>query len=206
MHSLLLLITDAGDLMVTAPLALGLMLLLWRAGAPRTALAMAAGLGVCFALLAVSKLVFVACGNYWMAGIRSPSGHTGMSTYVYGSYALVLATLLGPRRVPAIAVAAGLLVAAIGASRLFLHCHTPSEVLVGLLFGANALLVFAWFYRAPPRPEQLRPTWLLGLLALVMLMLHGQHAGAEGVLYRVALALRDHYGVCLGPPHPVAWF
>ncbi len=197
MHTVLQLITDLGDLMVTVPLALGLMLLLWRAGAPRTALAMGSGLALTLGLLALLKLTFVACGEHWAAGIRSPSGNTGMSTYVYGSYALVLATLLGPRRIPAIAIGTGLLIAAIGGSRLALHCHTPIEVLAGLLVGANALLVFAWFYKAPPNPADLRATWMLGVLGLVLVTLHGRHAGAEGLLYRFAYHLRGHYGICL---------
>ena len=41
---------------------------------------------------------------------------------------------------------------------------------------------------------------------VLVLTFHGHHAGAEGLLYQWAYALREHYGVCVGPAHPLALF
>lgn len=200
MLALFRLITDAGDLLVTGPLVLGLFALLWLAQARRAALGLAAGLAVCVGLLLVLKLLLLTCGAAWSADIRSPSGHTGVSTYIYGSYAIVLGRLLGPVRTPLIALPCVLWIAAIGVSRIVLHAHTPIEVLVGLLIGANALLLFARACTPPPDLRRLRPRWMLALLAGVMLSLHGHRAGAEGLLAGFSATLQQRYGLCTAPP------
>lgn len=204
MHTFYRLITDTGDLIVTFPLALTLIVMLTATGARRSALAMAGGLLLCFGTLGLLKLVFVACGDDWHAGLRSPSGHTGMSTYVYGCYALVLAHLLGRRRAPLILVALALVVVGIGGSRLALHNHTPIEVAVGLLVGINSLLVFARYQRLASERGRLQPWWLFSALLFALLFLHGNHAQAEGLLYRLARTLRNDYGVCMVPIQAVA--
>jgi hypothetical protein len=39
----------------------------------------------------ILKVSFLTCGSDWQAGILSPSGHTGISTTVYGALAIVSA-------------------------------------------------------------------------------------------------------------------
>jgi membrane-associated phospholipid phosphatase len=212
MHELLQLITDTGDLMVTSALTLGLFVLLWRADDRRAALGLAFSFAACLGIMTALKVIFVSCGEYWHAGIHSPSGHTSVSTVVYGALALVtdrIASKTG-RFHPA-AVLAALLVLAIGLSRILLHAHNPREVLVGLAVGLSCLALFAWTAQISARPLLVPPVWLLGLLVLVMLSAHGQHAEVEGLLQRWTLAARDRLGVCVRPappppgraPHPI---
>ncbi len=70
-----------------------------------------------------------------------PSGHALFATALYGSF-LIIATrgLSGWARLPWIILAV-LVVLAIGASRIFLGVHYPSDVLAGFLAGALCLMV-----------------------------------------------------------------
>ena len=201
MHQLLLLITDTGDLMVTSALTMGLFVLLWRADDRRAALGLAASFATCLTIMTVLKVIFVSCGDYWHTGIHSPSGHTSISTVVYGALALVTDRIAAKteRFHPAAALAA-LLVAAIGLSRILLHAHNPREVLIGLAVGLSCLALFAWTAQISARPLLVPPLWLLGLLVLVMFTAHGQHAEAEGLLQRWTLLARERLGVCVAPP------
>jgi len=75
-----------------------------------------------------------------------PSGHSLVSLAVYGSIALVLARRLRTRAQRAVLLSAvGLLVAAIGFSRLYLGVHFLTDVLAGFAAGAAwlALLYLA---------------------------------------------------------------
>lgn len=72
-------------------------------------------------------------------GFSFPSGHaTGsMLMGLLGAWMIIhwVLTRLGPRLV--VWAAAGVLVAAVGASRLYLGVHYPSDVLAGWLLGAG---------------------------------------------------------------------
>lgn len=200
MHALMTAITDAGDLMVTTPLALALLLLLWRAGARPQAWRLAVAWTACFGVLGVLKLVFTTCGEHWHAGLHSPSGHAGLSTLVYGSYALVLAALPGWRRPLPLGLAGGALIAAIGISRIVLHEHTPLEVLVGLLVGFNCLLLFASLPLTPVQAERVPVAALMALLVLVPAVLQGSRSQAEDLVVDSARRLHFTLGICQGPP------
>lgn len=76
------------------------------------------------------------------AGRAFPSGHTLAATVLFGSLVLVAAGLGAPR-VPWIAAACALVVAAVGFSRVYLGVHWLSDVLGGALLGA-VLLCCAW--------------------------------------------------------------
>jgi undecaprenyl-diphosphatase len=69
-----------------------------------------------------------------------PSGHSMSAIGVYGVVAAALIALYPRARRPVI-VAATLLVAAIGLSRVYLGVHWPSDVLGGLLGGVPPLVV-----------------------------------------------------------------
>jgi undecaprenyl-diphosphatase len=82
-------------------------------------------------------------------GASYPSGHALASAAVYGTAALLLATAAA-RRADRLLIGASalLLLAAIGASRVYLGVHFPSDVLAGECAGAAwALLVFAGEHR-----------------------------------------------------------
>jgi len=70
-----------------------------------------------------------------------PSGHTLMATVVYITFALLLAADFADRRVREYLLASAWLVAfAVGASRIYLGVHWPSDVLAGWSLGALWML------------------------------------------------------------------
>jgi undecaprenyl-diphosphatase len=85
-------------------------------------------------------------------GFSFPSGHSAMSMVVYGCLAFALArTVRGFPRV-AFALAGGLLVVAIGLSRIYLGVHYPSDVIAGWTTGA-AILIVTWMLAGRLRPR-----------------------------------------------------
>ena len=75
-----------------------------------------------------------------------PSGHTLMATVVYITFALLLAADFADRRVREYLLASAWLVAfAVGASRIYLGVHWPSDVLAGWSLGALWMLAMRRF-------------------------------------------------------------
>ena len=75
-----------------------------------------------------------------------PSGHTLMATVVYITFALLLAADFADRRVREYLLAIAWLVAfAVGASRIYLGVHWPSDVLAGWSLGALWMLAMRRF-------------------------------------------------------------
>lgn len=185
-------ITDFGDSSLTMPLAAGLALLLWRAESARAALAVLRALAVCLVLTVTLKLMFMSCGGVWQAGMRSPSGHAGVSLTVYGTLGIV-AGIRAPDawRRPLVAVL-GSLVLGIALTRLVIGAHNLAEVLTGLLIGKLALLNFLLCYRPLPQWKVSRRTLIgSGITALLCLaLLHGQHWPGEGQLWQLVKAYR----------------
>jgi membrane-associated phospholipid phosphatase len=141
--------SDFGNVAILALVAIGAGLLLWRRGLP---VAMAAApvfaLGAS-ALLADAAKRLVDRGRppvplrLVVEGDPSfPSGHATDSTAVYLTLGLVLAVFLFRRPLIRIAVVAGsgAVAAGIGASRLVLGVHWPSDVLAGWALGAAVAL------------------------------------------------------------------
>ncbi|WP_062296517.1 phosphatase PAP2 family protein [Demequina maris] len=82
-----------------------------------------------------------------------PSGHTGASTSVYLSFAL-LATRIrnGVLRVTVIVICAAMPVA-VALSRVYRGMHHPTDVLAGLVVGATcALIAWTWMPAREPAP------------------------------------------------------
>ena len=178
----------------------------WTSHHRQLALLWLFSMGLCAASMVVFKLSFMTCGHYVFAGtVHTPSGHSAMSAFFYGAAALTIRKLSphAARHPVPPQVGATLLSLAIGVSRVIVHAHTPQEVAVGLIVGFAWLAIFARLLRnvepsvAEP-PKQV--LWLLGLLyaGLLSLTMAGQHMSMEGVLFRIAFALRSHWGVCTG--------
>ena len=175
-------LTDFGDAMVVLPIAAATLAWLVRVAGPRTA-----GLW-CLALLA--------CGAPEPA-LESPSGHTSMSTLVYGSLALIIGAEAAPwQRFAAAALGAAAIIG-IALSRVTLGAHSVAEVAIGLAIGAGVLALFARRYlEAPPAARNLAP--LAVSVVLLMLMLHGRSAHLEAVWHGIAAELHDTAGLCRG--------
>lgn len=178
-------VSDFGDTAVTVPLALLMGLALVAARHFRMALGWCLAILACAGLIGALKLALAVCG-YQPGGavLASPSGHTAMSTAVYGGFAAVLgAGLERPARDAVIAAAAALMLA-IAASRAVLHYHSAPEVAVGLAVGSLALsgiVVLAGRYR----PVRLPVLPIAGAALAVALMFHGVRWPAEQAIRRL---------------------
>jgi membrane-associated phospholipid phosphatase len=176
----LIALTDFGDLAVLIPLAVAMLIWLLfcsSRAAPRWVLA----LGFCVGVTALLKIAFYGCppaGN-----IHSPSGHTSLSTLVYGALTLLAASAWrGPHRALVIGGGAGLILG-IGVSRLLLEAHSMAEVGLGLMIGTVSLILFAYRYLEGPNTE----VWpLLVAVAVLVLILHGHELHAEQSLHRIS--------------------
>jgi membrane-associated phospholipid phosphatase len=190
------LITDCGDAAVTLPLALLVLVFLLVARERRLALHWSLTVIGCAAAIGALKLLFGACTSR-LAGldIVSPSGHTAMSTAIYGSLALLIAGSLRRQVRPLVLAAAVLLIAAIGVSRVMLQMHDAAEVAMGLAVGVAAVAFFGGATRRQPAPA-LPIVWLvLGGLAVVIAM-HGTRLQIEPLIHRWAGALRAETALC----------
>jgi undecaprenyl-diphosphatase len=154
-------VTALGSPVVLALVTVVLTVALWRMRRRRAALTLVVAAVGAGAWTSSLKRVFgrhrpvdvvaIACA----AGPSYPSGHALASAAIYGTAALLLGAA-ARRAADRLLVGACtlLLLAAIGASRVYLGVHFPTDVLAGDCAGAAwALLVVggaSWLARAPP--------------------------------------------------------
>jgi PAP2 superfamily len=195
MKTVFALITGLGDAALLPAAAL-LLLYLIRTRSWQAATDWIAVLTLCAGLTVVAKMLFHACGSQLPAlKIRSPSGHTSLSTTFYGCGALMLSAHQSwGRRLAALLVSVGLSVA-IAASRVALHAHTIEEAAAGFAIGLLFVGLFATRYL--PRAVYL-PHWPIPAMVIVALALltHGRHLSVEGLLDRTADRLRLAQYLC----------
>ena len=194
MSTVIALITGLGDAALLLPAAALVLLYLLQTRSWRAATGWVAALTLCAGLTVVAKMMFHACGERLPAlDIRSPSGHTSLSTTFYGCGALILCANEGwDRRLAPLLASLGLILA-ITASRVALHAHTIEEAGAGLAIGLVCVAFFAASYL--PRAIDL-PYWPIPLAAILAfaLLTHGRHLSAEGLLDRMADRLHlAHY-------------
>jgi membrane-associated phospholipid phosphatase len=180
-------ITALGDSSVTLPcislIALWLLLSASKRGLAWRWLLLVVGV---MALIATSKLAFMV----W--GIGSPrldftglSGHAAMSALVWPALLGLLAGRGGNAwRGCAVALGA-LLAAAVAWSRVVLHAHSVSEVLLGYALGAAFALVLLWRHG-----REWRLAWspLLAMLPLLLVLpfVYGRHFPSQDILKTIA--------------------
>ena len=157
--------TTVGSVPVVAVIAVSAALLLWWRGA-RLAIALApvASLAVSATAVSIVKTVVgrgrppVALHLVSESDASFPSGHATNSSAVFMTVALVIAVFVLRRSLAraATVVAAGIMAAAVGASRLVLGVHWPSDVVAGMALGCAVALgitmTAAIVTRLAPRP------------------------------------------------------
>jgi membrane-associated phospholipid phosphatase len=127
--------------------------------------------------------------------LRVPSGHAGATVLVYGAVMLVCAAATQGRPRTAIILSGGALVAAIAASRVYLHAHSATEVVVGLAVG---LLSLSWFGAGYLRTERRGAAgtvavgfgdWrvLATAVAVLAVLIHGNRFSVWPILKAIAL-------------------
>lgn len=185
-------LTDIGDLAVLVPLIgiLSVWLLLTRQLA---ALCWwTAAVAICAGATAILKIYFYVCPV--AVELSNPSGHTSLSTLVYGALiVIVLRSVAGSRRY-VIALFGIAVVFSIGMSRLVLQLHSLPEVLAGWLIGSFALWIFA---RGLERREYRYLRGLIAASVIVTVSLTGQEVRAEELLHALGLHLRDRGLTCI---------
>jgi len=190
LHTVWVFITDCGDSAVTVPLALLVLIFLVVSRQQRVACAWVLTVGGAAIVIAALKLAFGACGTA-IAGshIVSPSGHTAMSTAVYGALALLSGSRLPAGRRYAVYAAAGAAIVGIALSRVVLHEHNFAEIVVGWIVGAGAVAAFAMALgrqQAPPLPLG----WMALCGVILVALLHGTRWHVEPAVRHVAWLFR----------------
>jgi membrane-associated phospholipid phosphatase len=180
-------VTDFADLGLVLPLAFATGLALLLAGWQRAALAWAIAVPGTFAVVLVAKMVVAACGPFpVLHGLKSPSGHTASAAVVFGGlFALLLPRPQPPGwRIKAAVLFAIACATLVGATRLALHLHTRTDVLVGAGIGVIGAYTLARL--AGPRPDGVRLALPLAAVVALGLLLHGEHLRAEQRIDRIA--------------------
>jgi membrane-associated phospholipid phosphatase len=190
-------ISDFGDSAILLPLAIGLVLLVWRSQSWSAAVALLIALAFCVTLTLLLKIGFLACSPSLHAGIVSPSGHTSFSTTVYGALGLVAARHAPPPRLPLIILLTSILIVCIAVSRIAIGVHTVAEVALGMLIGLVAVALFAVKYLRQ-RAGRIEFALLLAFAACVLLLFHGARLPAEEWIRQLAYLGRGVIGACLG--------
>ena len=181
-HAVLFALTGLGDAALLLPLAALILLWLVLSGAPRVATWWTAVVVLCSGVTAGLKILFWGCPP--IAHLHSPSGHTSLSTLVYGAMALFVADEIGGWRGGAAAIGGAALVVVIALSRLLLDVHSIPEILLGGIIGTTSLAAFGYVYRrSPPPGARLAP--LLVAAVVLATLLHGSELHAEALLHRI---------------------
>jgi membrane-associated phospholipid phosphatase len=183
-------ITDFGDSAVTAPLALLIFCFLFAAGPRRLAFGWVLAIGGCAVVIGLLKVVFGACGHeLTLVHLISPSGHTAMSTAVYGSLALLIGARLpsGQRRI--LLITAAVAIVGIALSRVALHDHSRSEIALGFAVGAGAVAAFRAVLSCTAIPA-LPLGWLLLSGSVLVAVMHGTRWMIEPAVHRLAWDFR----------------
>jgi len=183
-------ITDFGDSAVTVPLALLVFCFLFAAGQRRLTLGWVLAIGGSAVVIGALKIVFGACGHeLTQVHLISPSGHTAMSTAVYGSLAPLIGARLpsGPRRT--VLIAAAVAIVGIALSRVALHDHSRSEIALGFVVGVGAVAVFRVALSRQAAPV-LPLGWLLLSGGILVVVMHGTRWMIEPAVHRLAWDFR----------------
>jgi len=184
-------ITALGGLNVTALAALAIAVWLGAARCWRLALAWCLLFGSAMLLVVASQVAFLG----WGIGIQSLefTGFSGHATRAAAVFPVAFFLLLEGehRRLRAAGVAFGIAVAVlVGASRVKVGAHSPSEALLGLLLGMAVALLF--IARANAARQFVPSPLLVGVSLLILLVPKAEPANAHQWVVKIALELSGH--------------
>jgi membrane-associated phospholipid phosphatase len=187
-------LTNFGDLTVLLPLSAVMLIWLLSLQLRSSAIWWVVALALCVCLTVLLKIYLYVCQP--STELHSPSGHTSLSTLVYGAIAFVVAAECGHwRRYFAIVIGLGL-IASIGLSRVALGSHTPVEIALGFFIGAASLAVFVWGYvRIGVVDVSLRPRLLVS--TVLPILLNGTALNAEEMLHSIARYVNAKVPICI---------
>ncbi|HZP97193.1 MAG TPA: phosphatase PAP2 family protein [Candidatus Limnocylindria bacterium] len=144
-------LTHAGDTAIIAALTAALAIVLAAKSRARTSLLVISGVSSAALANSVLKvLVARARPDPLLAligedGAGYPSGHAALSATLYGVVAVLIACTGLPRPLRIGVVGAmTILVLLVGASRVYLGVHYPSDVVAGWLLGTIVVATFRW--------------------------------------------------------------
>jgi membrane-associated phospholipid phosphatase len=184
-------ITDFGDSALALPLAAIVLVALLAAGWSRGAIAWSLAVAGCGAAIVVFKLAFktaavAGCApDLQVAPAFSPSGHTALSTVVYGGLVVLTGRQMSPLARSLIGAGAVLWIGLIASSRVAMQAHTPIEVIAGLLVGVGAIVSMACMLRQTTGPRALIPL-LAAATGCALLLMYGAHWEIESGLRAIA--------------------
>ncbi len=174
-------LTDFGDSAILLPMSVVVLVWLLATRSMSAAIWWVGVLIVFGAVIGGLKMLFFACPP--AVDVRSPSGHTGFSMFVYGSIAaIVAAQRQSPWTRAAIMVATIVLVVGIAISRVILHMHSARETVIGFLIGAAAVGIFFFGYQRTATNRRLMAP-LLFAVVLTAVIFHGARLNAETNLH-----------------------
>ena len=186
MNTLVEAITDCGDLAILLPIVA--VLTVWAAliGKPGIFKWWLVAVAFCIGGTAVLKIYFFACPP--LSDLHSPSGHTSLSTLVYGTLTLAVASTIRDWRRWLVVIVGTTFIAAIAISRIIVQAHSIPEVLLGSVLGLVALSLFvAAYLRDTPTRTYLAP--LITISVMLVVLLNGHELRAEEFLHRIAIYL-----------------
>lgn len=184
---LIVLVTEFGDVAVLIPLATTILIWLLLIRSFRSAAWWAVSVLLCSVIIFVLKLVFYQCAP--IPQLHSPSGHTSLSTLVYGAITLVTAVET-KGLLQKMTLCAGIcLILAIAASRSILNAHSVAEVGLGLVIGTGSLILFFRSYRQI-EGGTLWVIILIAVSAMLTTFLHGRTFDAQTIVQNIAIYFR----------------
>ncbi|GBQ20431.1 PA-phosphatase-like phosphoesterase [Acetobacter estunensis NRIC 0472] len=140
----------------------------------------------------VLKLWFERCGLPAHRVLYSPSGHTMGGTLVYGGLLALFC-----QRKWVVTLGAVMLASAFAASRLYLHVHTPAEVVAGGSIGLLAVGAMRWLLdgqRVAVAPARL--AMLLFVVGSLVVVCYGHRSGVEEWISRLARSSVMPHAAC----------
>jgi membrane-associated phospholipid phosphatase len=186
MRTLIQAITDCGDLAILLPVAC--VLTLWAALIRKHAIFVwwLVALALCIGGTGILKIYFFACPL--LSDLHSPSGHTSLSTLIYGTLTLAVARTMQDWRRWLAVIAGAMFILCIAVSRIVVQAHSIPEVLLGSVLGLVALSLFvAAYLRDTPTKTYLAP--LMTISVMLVILLNGHELRAEEFLHRIAIYL-----------------